>query len=277
MIKNWKELDLSEELYQNPEKPQEKPPAREGGGFFNTLTFQVILCLAVAILMVLLNTFFPSQYRDIDRTLKEQIQEDNGFLEDLGGIRDQVEQWLGQEADQASPAASEQSEAGSGTEETLSAVAGAGGAPETSGSTDAAGSASLSAADVEFCQPLEAWNVTSVFGARIHPITGEEDFHSGIDLAAEEGEPVYAVCSGTIEKAAESDGYGKHLQLRHADGTASFYAHCSRLLVQEGETVAAGQEIALAGSTGMSTGPHLHFGYLVGGEFTDPAPLFRDA
>ena len=288
MKQAWKELDLSDELYapreepeQQPEpKPEGSPPARTGGGFFGTLTFQGILCLAVAILMVLLNTFFPSQYRDIDRVLKEQIRAEHGLLEELGGLAERAEEWLGSGADgSAAPDGENSAPAGSdasgGEEEP--AASGAGGAPaDTAASARAAGTETpLPAGKV--CAPLRRLRVTSAFGARTHPVTGEEDFHSGIDLAAEKGEAVYAVCAGTVETAAESDGYGRYLKIRHADGTAGLYAHCSELLAGEGETVAAGQEIARAGSTGMSTGPHLHFGYLVGETFADPAPLLADA
>ena len=120
MIKNWKEFDLSEELY-NESKEGEEKPSKETG-FFSTLTFQVILCLAIAIILVLLNTFFPSQYRDIDSELKTLIQEDGGFAEDMEGIKGQFERWLNKEQATILPDVGESSTDTNSTEETISSV-----------------------------------------------------------------------------------------------------------------------------------------------------------
>ena len=101
--------------------------------------------------------------------------------------------------------------------------------------------------------------LSSDFGWREHPIDGEEKFHCGVDLAVDTGTPVMAFADGTVDYIGESDIYGQYLQLRHANGVTSFYAHCSKLLVQQGQTVAAGEEVAESGATGRVTGPHLHF------------------
>ena len=115
--------------------------------------------------------------------------------------------------------------------------------------------------------------MTSVFGKRTHPITKETDFHNGIDLAGNEGDEIRVILSGTVVEAEESKGFGKHLRVRHADGNESFYAHCSELLVKKGDQVKKGQVIAKVGSTGISTGPHLHFGYLIDSKYVDPKPV----
>ena len=101
--------------------------------------------------------------------------------------------------------------------------------------------------------------LSSDFGWREHPIDGEEKFHCGVDLAVETGTPVLAFAAGTVDYIGESDIYGEYLQLRHANGVTSFYAHCSKLCVQQGQTVAAGEKVAESGATGRVTGPHLHF------------------
>ena len=106
--------------------------------------------------------------------------------------------------------------------------------------------------------PVEGY-VTSDFGWREHPIEGGEKFHYGVDLQAAEGTAVQAFAGGEVEYIGESDVYGLYLQLRHDNGVASFYAHCSQLLVQQGQQVAAGETVALSGATGEVTGPHLHF------------------
>lgn len=101
--------------------------------------------------------------------------------------------------------------------------------------------------------------LSSDFGWREHPIDGEEKFHCGVDLAVDTGTPILAFAAGTVDYIGESDIYGQYLQLRHANGVTSFYAHCSKLLVQQGQTVAAGEKVAESGATGRVTGPHLHF------------------
>ncbi|MDD2956530.1 MAG: M23 family metallopeptidase [Oscillospiraceae bacterium] len=107
--------------------------------------------------------------------------------------------------------------------------------------------------------PLKQAVVTCRFGYRYHPITGEADFHTGIDLGAQEGEPVAAVYPGVVEERGESEIYGNYLVLRHGGSMRTFYGHCSELLAPAGARIRQGETIARVGSTGVSTGPHLHF------------------
>lgn len=100
--------------------------------------------------------------------------------------------------------------------------------------------------------------LTSPFGWREHPVDGEEKFHNGVDLAVNTGTHVQAFADGTIDYIGDSPEYGLYLQIVHANGVKSFYAHCSQLLVHQGQTVKAGETVALSGDTGNTTGPHLH-------------------
>ncbi len=113
--------------------------------------------------------------------------------------------------------------------------------------------------------------VTSDFGWREHPISGGEKFHFGVDLRAEEGTTVHAFAAGTVDYIGESDIYGQYLQLRHDNGVTSFYAHCSKLCVQKGQWVTAGDKVAESGATGDVTGPHLHFEMKKDGVRLNPA------
>lgn len=101
--------------------------------------------------------------------------------------------------------------------------------------------------------------VTSEFGFRIHPITGEKGFHSGIDLAAPSGSPIHAAFDGVVVYAGFDQWNGNHLKIMHGDEIMTVYCHCSELFVEKGCVVRAGEIIAAVGSTGSSTGPHLHF------------------
>ena len=112
--------------------------------------------------------------------------------------------------------------------------------------------------------------VTDAFGMRVHPLTGTESFHSGVDLAAESGQNVLAVTDGTVLDCSYNEAYGYILTLGHADGVQTQYAHLREFLVSPGDTVAQGQVIALVGATGWATGPHLHLSVIVNGEFVDP-------
>ncbi|MFN5855643.1 MAG: peptidoglycan DD-metalloendopeptidase family protein [Pseudanabaenaceae cyanobacterium] len=102
--------------------------------------------------------------------------------------------------------------------------------------------------------------ITSGFGWRVHPITGEQRLHKGIDIGAAMGAPILAASDGVVTEAGWTDGgYGNIVELKHPDGTLTLYAHTSRVLVSKGDTVKRGDVIAEVGSTGRSTGPHLHF------------------
>lgn len=112
---------------------------------------------------------------------------------------------------------------------------------------------------------------SSPFGMRIDPFTGELSFHPGIDFAGPEGEAVKAVAAGVVTWAGPRAGYGNMVEIDHGNGYATLYGHSEKILVHIGEMVKKGQEIALLGSTGRSTGPHVHFEVLYNGKPVNPA------
>ncbi|MDX2084729.1 MAG: M23 family metallopeptidase [Candidatus Melainabacteria bacterium] len=101
--------------------------------------------------------------------------------------------------------------------------------------------------------------MTSPFGWRTHPVTQKHQFHAGIDIAASTGDPIYVTQDGTVVFSGPYKGYGNVMVVQHAPNLFTLYGHCSQNLVQPGQWVARGQVIGLVGSTGLSTGPHLHF------------------
>lgn len=114
--------------------------------------------------------------------------------------------------------------------------------------------------------------MSSAYGWRIHPVEGEEKFHYGIDLAVDTGTPIVAFADGVVDYIGENeDEYGLYLQITHEGGLTTFYAHCSEFLVVPGQTVSAGETIALSGATGNVTGPHLHFEMRLNGTYLNPA------
>ena len=121
----------------------------------------------------------------------------------------------------------------------------------------------------QFSYPSDGF-ISSGFGWRIHPILGYERFHGGVDFGADYGSSIRAADSGTVIYAGWYGGYGLTVIVDHGGGLTTLYAHSSELFVYEGQPVQRGQAIASIGSTGLSTGPHLHFEVRVGGEPVDP-------
>ena len=125
-----------------------------------------------------------------------------------------------------------------------------------------------------FCSPLgENWRsmVTSEFGYRTDPFTGKSAGHSGIDLGTPKGTPIRAALDGTVQFVRyKTTGYGYHLAIDHGGGFVTLYGHCSKIFVTEGQKVKAGDIIAEVGSTGRSTGNHLHFEVRINGEMKNP-------
>ena len=125
-----------------------------------------------------------------------------------------------------------------------------------------------------FCSPIgENWRnvVTSEFGNRRDPFTGERRGHTGMDLAVPTGTSVRAALPGTVTVSTYNQGgYGYYVMIDHGSGLSTLYGHNSQLLARVGQTVEAGDVIALSGSTGRSTGPHLHFEVRINGERTNP-------
>ncbi|HEY4029418.1 MAG TPA: peptidoglycan DD-metalloendopeptidase family protein [Caulobacteraceae bacterium] len=119
--------------------------------------------------------------------------------------------------------------------------------------------------------PLDIVRITSSFGMREHPILGYTRMHMGIDFGAPQGTPVYAAGDGVVEKAAWTNGYGRWLQIKHQNGMETGYGHLSRWAVKQGQHVHQGQVVAYVGSTGLSTGPHLHYEIMVGGKKVNPS------
>jgi len=127
-----------------------------------------------------------------------------------------------------------------------------------------------------FVWPVPASSrITSQYGYRIHPVYKTKKFHSGIDIGAPYGVDILAAADGTVTLATTNGGYGKCIIINHGSGITTLYGHNSTLLVSVGSKVTKGQVIAKAGSTGVSTGPHLHFEVRVNGSTTDPMQYLR--
>ena len=119
--------------------------------------------------------------------------------------------------------------------------------------------------------PVSGYTITSAFGMRLHPVLGYYRMHNGIDLACAQGTPIYATRAGTVTQASyQAGGAGNYVSINHGDGFASIYMHMTNYVVSVGQNVGQGQLIGYVGSTGISTGPHLHFGISYAGTYVNP-------
>ena len=123
---------------------------------------------------------------------------------------------------------------------------------------------------------VQGW-LSSRYGMRTDPFTGRRDFHAGVDFAGKKGSPVVATAAGVVVWAGNRSGYGKLVEINHGNGYTTRYAHNREVLVKVGEAVKKGQVIAEMGSTGRSTGPHVHFEVLRDGRTVNPAKYIRAA
>jgi murein DD-endopeptidase MepM/ murein hydrolase activator NlpD len=136
--------------------------------------------------------------------------------------------------------------------------------------------APMGSVNVPSRSPLQSATLTSDYGMRTHPVLGGRRNHKGIDLAQPSGTPVYATADGVIGKAEWFSTYGNYIQIEHGGEMQTRYAHLSGYAVAAGEQVRKGQLIGFVGSTGRSTGPHLHYEVRVAGEAVDPTPYMVD-
>lgn len=125
--------------------------------------------------------------------------------------------------------------------------------------------------------PLEFSRVSSGYGMRFHPVTGQQKAHMGVDYAAPTGTPVRTVGDGTVQFAGVQRGYGNVIEVRHRNNQVTVYAHLSRIFVRQGQRVDQGERIGAVGSTGVSTGPHLHFEFRDNGQHRDPLVIARQS
>jgi murein DD-endopeptidase MepM/ murein hydrolase activator NlpD len=138
----------------------------------------------------------------------------------------------------------------------------------------------VSVADYKLSQkmvlPLKG-KTTSEFGIRTHPISGDLRFHAGIDIAAEKGTNIYSAFDGEVMEADYDKWNGNYIKIKHDNDIMTIYCHCEKLNVKKGQKIRAGEVIATVGSTGSSTGPHLHFELRINNISYNPQKAFKEA
>lgn len=281
------------------ESRQSKKPRSKTDRLVRLLLLQTALCAAVAAAVLLTSKLSPTMYERMKADYSgimarnmtvgqvwEQIKNAASFAikpVDERGSEAQTEQPEETTAAQYTAAsAAEHSELNvfeAVSDETGETVAvgelGSGSGGGDIGSGEAAKGTSFAPyyVSVSPVMPVKNARITSRFGYRTNPISGRYGFHTGLDLAAPEGTVAAAAFYGTVEQTGESDVWGKYVLMRHSDRLETYYCHLSEIYVSEGSVIRQGETVGLVGSTGWSTGPHLHFEVRIGGVRVDPERL----
>lgn len=135
------------------------------------------------------------------------------------------------------------------------------------------GMAATSAIAVPSRRPIDAMKLSSAYGMRVHPVTGQLARHNGIDIPAPHGTPIYATADGVVGRAQRLGGYGLYVEVEHGSGIQTRYGHMSSFVVAPGQRVRKGDVLGYVGSTGRSTGNHLHYEVRIAGTPVNPIPF----
>ena len=233
------------------EEKSEKPdtPPRRGHSFLMVLYMQTAVCIVLAAVFLFGRLLVPSASSLVSDTVKRLITSDFSFHET---VQDTVSRAVVQIFTYEAAAAGTNGEVPANA--TLAPV--------------------IYTGTPVFPLEADAYRLSSPFGFRTHPISGAPDFHTGVDLAAAEGTRIFAAEDGTVIESRYDDAYGNFIKIDHGNGYYTYYGHCSERIAQTGMRVRGGDVIALVGSTGNSTGNHLHFGVITDGLYVNPAYLF---
>ena len=244
------------------------------------LTVQIMICTLLLVVGWGIASKKPSFWENW-RAGYRQLLEQEGFAvpgffdgpsqDGITALQEQAAQaWAAFFSQTAYPDSQASSDTGEGPAEALDGAGGWMGAPPDG--IQAPDSCALFPIAVSArVEPPVSGPVTSLYGYRIHPLTGSDDFHRGLDIAAAQGSRIYASLPGTVSEVGESAIYGKYITLDHGDGLKTTYCHCQEIIGTEGERLRQGELVALVGSTGISTGPHVHFELSRDGVYYNPA------
>lgn len=265
-----------------------EPKPAKGDALARLLVLQCVITAAAVGAVLLMKAVSPGMYGQFQNAYRASMEHSMSVGQVWGELRQKAEYVLQtyireEDAVQTSAKVIEPKTEPATALETACRAAGetlaegeitASGGADLDGEEAAAGTSFADYTVNEFpAMPVAASRISSGFGYRTNPISGRYGFHTGIDLPADEGTPIACVFFGVVEEAGENDTWGKYVLVRHSDSLQTYYCHCTRLLVQKGTVVRKGETMALVGSTGWSTGPHLHFEVRINGLRVDPALL----
>lgn len=230
-------------------KNEEKAKPKKNGAD-SVIFVQTAVCAFIIFLAVLTGKLSPQLFETVKKEYNELMSVDMSAQEIVQSVASAAQEVISVEASAAEPEESECDESEAESEKTVAVMA-------TVGDTE------------DITVPVHG-RITSEYGYRTNPISGAYALHSGVDIATDEGTPISAAYSGVVKDTGVGVKRGKYVLMEHSDGSQTLYCHCSQILVDEDDMIMAGEQIALVGSTGWSTGPHLHFEIRRDGSSIDP-------
>lgn len=255
--------------------------------FYRYLSRQLIVTVILLVLWLGLKLLSPNSYRQVCQWYRQsfdaptslsQVIDSRSASQRQGGINESAPVSSEETSSAARQTVPQESTESTDPAPSSSETAGASSIPNASGvsvSKTAMVKAAAAGGANTAVSPVKG-RITSYFSSREHPISGKQSFHHGVDIGANTGDPIVAVLSGTVCVSRYDATYGNYVVIEHSNGVKTLYAHCSKRLVEAGDRVTRGQTIAKVGSTGDSTGPHLHFELLVNGVRIDPFSVFKN-
>ncbi len=210
------------------------------------------------------------QQERLEELISDKEGEINELEEDIKASEAQIEE-LTQAAEDAARKKEEAEDSKKEAEQLQKEAEAAAAAKASSSSSSGSAGAAVSSSVGYFTNPCPGYSrISSGFGPRTAPKAGASTYHKGIDMAASMGTPIYAGESGTVTSASYSGSGGNMIVINHGNGIQTYYMHCSKMYVSAGQKVSRGENIGAVGSTGNSTGPHLHFQVMVNGTAVNP-------
>lgn len=252
------------------------PEKKKSDAFFRLTVVQCLIVAAALAALIAVGRLSASSFAQLKAVYEEKTKTDMTAGELVSAVRDYAAYVFAPMSEKEAEKSGDSLEkTGRKTGESVATgeISPSGG--EDIGEGDAAKGTSLALYEVseEAFMPVNSTRITSGFGWRDNPISGNYGFHTGIDLSSPEGAPISSVFFGQVEETGEDDKWGKYILVRHSDSLKTYYCHCSEVLVNEGDIIRKGETVGLVGTTGWSTGPHLHFEVRIDGIRVDPALL----
>lgn len=240
---------------------------KKDDGLIGIFIYQLIVALSFVTILLIANLFYPNTFKTAKDILSDYSKNDFSFgdaaIETVGKAITYLNELepIDISEDEIKKINSEKPVGGEAFKE-----------------SDVPSFATLENANIsgDYLFPLESYEKSSDFGFRENPFTGENEFHIGLDLGAKKGEKIRAVTDGIVIKSEFDETLGKHIIIEHENGFHTIYGHCDALNVKEGISVKKGEVIATVGSSGESTGSHLHFAAKKDGKYFNPQYLFGE-
>ncbi|MBQ8868595.1 MAG: M23 family metallopeptidase [Oscillospiraceae bacterium] len=260
--------------------PPDVPETREnvteqmprGEGCLRLVFIQGVICALVVLSCLVLRYAAPKAYASIKTAYNNAVKTDDITFEDIKTFFSGLGNFVFSDEKQTNSSVSSnipQNESSS----SIAQSEGAGGSDVKAIPITVTTSAYIITSQIS--SPVTSGTVTSGFGWRVHPIFKTEGFHTGIDIASKLGTPITSAFSGVVYEVGQSEAYGNYVIMKHSDTLFTFYGHCDSIKVEKSMVIRAGEIIAYMGSTGYSTGPHLHFEIRINGKSVDPAYVLK--